>query len=44
MLGVKRDALISNGGYAGSGGRGDVFDISWMESGRLKVKFMRVIT
>ena len=29
MLGVKRDALISNGGYAGSGGRGDVFDISW---------------
>ncbi len=29
MLGVKRDALISNGGLAGSGGRGDVFDISW---------------
>ena len=29
MLGVKRDALISNGGVAGSGSRGDVFDISW---------------
>ena len=29
MLGVKRDALISNGGVAGSGSRGDVFDSSW---------------
>ena len=43
-LGVRADALISNGGVMGTGSREEVYNRSHgMECGRLKEKFIPVI-